>query len=65
MTGVAALLTGSSLAGMDTMALLWKAVSCVGWQAGLTATSCLAVNTVVAVRFDGKGNERKNKKRRR
>ena len=64
-TGVAALLTGSSLAGMDTMALLWKAVSCVGWQAGLTATSCLAVNTVVAVRFDGKGNERKNKKRRR
>ena len=60
-TGVAMLLISGGFASMDTMDLLWRAVYCVAVEAGLTAVACLTINAVVALRFDGKGNERKKK----
>ena len=62
---VVMLLISGSFAGMDTMALLWKAVYCVLAEAGLAIVSCLTINTVVALRYDGKGYERKNKRKKR
>ena len=64
LSGVAVLLVSGGFSGMDTMDLLWKAVKCVLWEAGLAAGACLTINTVVALRFDGKGNERGKKKRK-
>ena len=62
---VAMLLISAGFSQMETMALLWRAVYCLAAQAILLAISCLAVNTVVALRFDSKGVERKKKLRRR
>ena len=62
--GVMMLLISGSFAEMQTMDLLWKVVSCVALEAILTAVACLTVNTVAAIRFDSKGNERKKKARR-
>ena len=59
--GLAMLLISGSFATMDTMDLLWRVVYCVAWEAGAVAVACLTVNTVVALRFDGKGNERRKK----
>lgn len=52
---------GSSFKGMQTMDMLWKAVRCLLWEAGLTAVSCLVINTIVATFFDGKGGRRRKK----
>ena len=60
-TGAAALLISSGFAQMDTMGLLWQAVYCVAGEAALVAVTCLVINTVAAVRFDGKGNLRRKK----
>ncbi len=60
LTIVMAVISGK-FAQMEVMDLLWRAVYCVLWEAGLVAAACLAVNTVVALRFDGKGNFRKKK----
>lgn len=49
---------------METMDLLWKAVSCVLWEAGLTVIAWLSVNTVLMFRYDSKGDLRKNKVKR-
>ena len=40
---------------METMDLLWRAVWCMVWEAGLTAAACIAINTVAMLRFDRKG----------
>ncbi len=64
LSGIAVLLVSGGFSGMDTMDLLWKAVHCLLWEAGLTAGACLTINTVVALHFDGKGNERGKKKRK-
>ena len=55
------LLVSGSFPKMETMDLLWRAVYCVAWEAGLVAAACLTVNTVIALRFDRRGNERKKK----
>jgi len=62
---IAMLLISGSFPQMETMELLWQAVYCVAAQAVLLAVSCLTINAVVALRFDGKGNERKKKAKRR
>lgn len=53
------LLIGLGFAKMQTMDLLWRAVSCVLWEAGLTIAAYIAVNVVVIRRFDKKGELRK------
>ena len=62
--GIVMLIVSGSFADVDTMDLLWKVVYCVAAEAVLTAIACIAVNTVVAIRFDSKGNERRKKARR-
>ena len=57
--GVVMLLISGGFAEMEIMDLLWRAVYCVLWEAGLTAAACLAVNIVVAARFNAKGDHRK------
>lgn len=55
-------LIGLGFAKMQTMDLLWRAVSCVLWEAGLTIAAYIAVNVVVIRRFDKKGELRKKTK---
>lgn len=50
-----------SFRGMDTMDMVWKAVRCMLWEVGLTAVSCLFVNTIVALNYTGKGELRRRK----
>lgn len=58
------LLISGGFGKMETMDLLWRAVYCVAWEAGLAAAGCIAVNTAVMIRFDGKGEYRKKKTQR-
>ena len=62
-SGIAMLLISGGFAAMDTMDLLWRAVYCVLFEAGSMAVACLSINIVAALRFDGKGNERKKKRK--
>ena len=41
--------------GMDTMDMLYNAVICLLWEAGLTLLSILAINITVMIRYDGRG----------
>ena len=61
--GIVMLLISAKFPQLETMDLLWRAVYCVGWEAGLTALACIGVNTVVAVRYDSRGNPRRKKRR--
>ena len=61
--GIVMLLISAKFPQLETMDLLWRAVYCVGWEAGLTALACIGVNTVVAVRYDRRGNPRRKKRR--
>lgn len=63
--GIVMLVISGSFAGMQTMDLLWKAISCVALEAIATACACIGVNTAAAIRFDSKGNERRRKAARR
>ena len=56
---VAMLLISGSFPQMETMELLWRTVYVLAAQAILLGVSCLAINTVAALRFDRKGLERK------
>ena len=47
--------------GMEMMEMMNTAVTCVLWEAGLVLVSWLAINTIVALRFNAKGNLRKSK----
>ena len=55
---VVMLLISSTFGKMETIDLLWRAVSCVLWEAGLALAAFLTVNTVVALRYNGKGELR-------
>ena len=61
--GIVMLLISAKFPQLETMDLLWRAVYCVGWEAGITALACIGVNTVVAVRYDSRGNLRRKKRR--
>ena len=62
LTGVM-LLVCSSFRGKEIMDILSSAMTCVLWQAGLTAAACLVINGMVAIRFDRKGELRSGKAR--
>ena len=63
-TGIVTVLLSGGFAALETMELLWRLLYCVGAQALLAAAACIGINTAAALRFDGKGNERKKKVRR-
>ena len=60
--GVVMLVVSGGFAELETMDLLWRAVYCVAWEAGLAAAACIGVNTVAAVRFNSKGDLRRKKR---
>lgn len=62
--GVIMLLISFSFGKLGTIELLTRAVWCVVWEAVLTAISFAAVNIMVAMRFDGRGDLRSNTKQR-
>ena len=53
------LAVSGSFAEKEMMDMLWLAVKCVIWEAGLAAVSCLVINTVAALRFNSRGERRK------
>lgn len=53
------LVVSGGFAGKEIMDMLSTAVTCVIWEAVLAAVSCLAINTITAIRFDSKGERRK------
>jgi len=54
-------LVSGSFRGMDGMQMLDKAVVCILWEIGLMAVACLAINIILIVRYDRKGNVRGKK----
>ena len=53
----------SGFAGMEMMDMVWKAVACLLWEAGLALIATLAINTTAMVIFDRRGDYRKNKRK--
>lgn len=46
---------------MELSAMVWRALWCLVWEAGLALAATLAVNILAMVFFDGKGNMRRKK----
>ena len=63
LTGIMLVISGG-FAGMQTMDMAWKALSCMLWEAVLTAAAIFAINGIAAFVFDFRG-EYRNKKRRK
>ena len=61
LTGIMLVLSGS-FAGMDTMAMAWRALRCVLWEAALTGLAVLGINGLAAMTFDARGEYRKKKR---
>ena len=58
------LVATGSFGRLETMELLNRAVSCMIWEAVLSLIVYLGVNIILIIRFDSKGELRKNKVRR-
>lgn len=54
-----------SFASMEVTDMVWKAVSCLVWQAVLVILVTLTINILAAIFFDRKGEFRKKKKAKR
>ena len=63
LTGVM-LVISMGFAGMDVMAMVWKAFWCLIWQGVLALLANAAIWAVTFFRFDAKGNIRKKKTRK-
>lgn len=59
--GIVMLLVSGSFGKLEPIDLLWRAVYCVLWEAGLTLAAFAAIHILVALRFDSKGDHRKKK----
>ena len=51
-----------SFAEMEVTDMVWKAMSCLVWEAVLALIATLAINLTAAIRFDRKGEYRKKQK---
>ena len=58
LTVVMLFITGG-FAAMEIMDMVWKAVSCMLWEAGLTILATIGVNFIVFSSFDRKGEFRR------
>lgn len=56
---VVMLLVCGSFRGKEVADMLASALTALIWQAGLTAVSCLGINTLAAIFYDAKGKPRK------
>lgn len=61
MTVVMLMITGS-FASMETAEMVWQALECLVWEAGLALVATLAINLTAMIRFDRKGEYRNKKK---
>ena len=44
--------------GKDVMDVIGSGVTCLLWEIGLTVVSCIAINVIVALRYDRRGDRR-------
>ncbi len=58
LTIVMLVVTGG-FAGKETGEVLFSALKCILWEAGLIAASCLVINTLVAMNFNAAGELRR------
>lgn len=61
--GIVMLLLSAGFGGMDQMALVWRTVKCLAWEAGLSLAGVLGINITAMTMFDGKGEYRKKRKK--
>ena len=62
--GIVMLLISGKFPQLEIIDLLWRAVYCVAWEAGIVAVACIGVNTTVAIRYNSRGDQRRKKARR-
>jgi hypothetical protein len=62
LTGIMLMMSGG-FAGMETMDMAWRALSCVIWETALAAAAVVVINGVTAATFNAKGEYRNRKKR--
>ena len=48
---------------MEVTDMVWKAASCLAWQAGVALVVTLAINTIAALTFDRKGELRRKRRK--
>ena len=48
---------------MEVTDMVWKAASCLVWQAGVALVVTLAINTIAALTFDRRGELRRKKRK--
>lgn len=58
------LLISNGFRGMEAMDMVSKAITCILWELGILLVSHIAINIVVLLRYDRKGNLRNWKKPR-
>jgi hypothetical protein len=58
------LVVSGGFGAMETMDMAWRALSCVLWEACLTAVAVLAVNITAALTFDKRGEYSNRKKKK-
>ena len=51
----------TTFSGLDAYEMVWKAVTCLIWEAVLVILATAAINITVMIRYDRKGNLRKDK----
>ena len=61
--GIVMVLVSRDFQQLETMDLLWKAISCLAWEAGLVAAGCIGVNAAAAIRYNSRGEQRRKKRR--
>lgn len=49
---------------MEITDMVWKAVSCLAWQAGISLFVTLGINIIAAAIFDRRGELRRKKPRK-
>ena len=52
------LLVCNAFRRMEPMDMVWSAVTCLGWELGLTAVACIAINVQIVRVFDKDGFRR-------
>ena len=57
--GIVMLVVSGSFSRMETVDLLWRAIYCAAWEAGLVAIACIGINITAMMCFNGKGDRRK------
>ncbi|HIT34256.1 MAG TPA: SdpI family protein [Candidatus Faecousia intestinigallinarum] len=60
---VVMLIVCASFGGMETMDMVWSALTCVLWELGLLIAASLAVDITLIVRYDRKGARRTKKEK--